>query len=74
MWMMPLHLHVNQKSDYDMMMMIFSIYGLGAQKNHLILMVLLSTHYICFGCEIRKLLSLLCTQRPDLAHKIFGLP
>ena len=21
MWMMPLHLHVNQKSDYDMMMM-----------------------------------------------------
>ena len=20
MWMMPLHLHVNQKSDYDMMM------------------------------------------------------
>ena len=22
MWMMPLHLHVNQKSDYDMMMMI----------------------------------------------------
>ena len=23
MWMMPLHLHVNQKSDYDMMMIIF---------------------------------------------------
>ena len=22
MWMMPLHLHVNQKSDYDMMMMM----------------------------------------------------
>ena len=22
MWMMPLHLHINQKSDYDMMMMI----------------------------------------------------
>ena len=22
MWMMPLHLHVNQKSDYDMMIMI----------------------------------------------------
>ena len=22
MWMMPLHLHVNQKSDYDMIMMI----------------------------------------------------
>ena len=23
MWMMPLHLHVNQKSDYDMMLNIF---------------------------------------------------
>ena len=22
MWMMPLHLHVNQKSDYDMIMMV----------------------------------------------------
>ena len=22
MWMMPLHLHVNQKSDYDMIMMM----------------------------------------------------
>ena len=28
---------------------------LGAQKNHLIEMVLLSTHNICFGWEIRKL-------------------
>ena len=25
MWMMPLHLHVNQKSDYDDMMMNLSI-------------------------------------------------
>ena len=28
---------------------------LGAQKNHLIETVLLSTHNICFGLEIRKL-------------------
>ena len=28
---------------------------LDAQKNHLIEMVLLSTHNICFGLEIRKL-------------------
>ena len=26
MWMMPLHLHVNQKSDYGMMMMIWYIF------------------------------------------------
>ena len=32
MWMMPLHLHVNQKSDYDMMMMMIS-YDL--DPNHL---------------------------------------
>ena len=31
MWMMPLHLHVNQKSDYDMMMIDF----LNTIKNHL---------------------------------------
>ena len=30
-------------------------YVLGAQKNHLIEMVLLSGHNICFGWEIRKL-------------------
>ena len=28
---------------------IFSIYVLGAQENRLIVMVLLSTHNICFG-------------------------
>ena len=28
---------------------------MGAQKNRLIETVLLSTHNICFGCEIRKL-------------------
>ena len=26
MWMMPLHLHVNQKSDYDMMMSVITSY------------------------------------------------
>ena len=26
MWMMPLHLHVNQKSDYDMMMMMMILW------------------------------------------------
>ena len=41
-------------------MLIFSYpsvltYVLGAQKNRLIETVLLSTHNICFGCEIRKL-------------------
>ena len=30
-------------------------YALGAQKNRLTEMVLLSTHHICFGQEIRKL-------------------
>ena len=33
----------------------FLIYVLGAQKNHLIETVLLNTHNICFGWEIRKL-------------------
>ena len=31
-------------------------YVLGAQKNRLIEMVLLSTHNICFGLEIRKII------------------
>ena len=35
MWMMPLHLHVNQKSDYDMMMIctIFQFYVVFAQNS-----------------------------------------
>ena len=32
------------------------MYVLGAQKNHLIEIVLLSTHNICFGCRIRKII------------------
>ena len=32
------------------------IFGLVAQKNHLIEMVLLSTHNICFGWEIIKMI------------------
>ena len=40
MWLMPLHLNVNQKSDYDWMNYDFSTktYVLGTQKNHLIIM------------------------------------
>ena len=34
----------------------FNIYVLGDQKNNLIETVLLSTHSICFGSEIRKLI------------------
>ena len=34
---------------------MFLSYVLGAQKNRLIESVLLSTHNICFGLEIRKL-------------------
>ena len=26
MWMLPLYLHVNQKSDYDMMMMVGKLF------------------------------------------------
>ena len=42
-------------------------YVLGAQKNHIIETVLLSTHNICFGWEIRKLFFLVHTLnlRPD---------
>ena len=32
MWMMPLHLHVNQKSDYDDMMTVKSDYPM--QENY----------------------------------------
>ena len=49
MWMMPLHLHVNKKSDYDMMIIFQLIRVLGAQKNHLMETFLLSTHNICLG-------------------------
>ena len=31
MWMMPLHLHVNQTSDYDMMMMTKAQKGLAGR-------------------------------------------
>ena len=68
MWMMPLHLHVNQKSDYDYDIYdlniklqlfsypLFKTCVLGAQKNHLIEKILLSTHNICFGSGIRKII------------------
>ena len=57
MWMIPLHLHVNQKIRlwYDMISLNMCF---GCSKNRLIeivLLVLLSTNNICFGWEIRKL-------------------
>ena len=37
MWMMPLHLDVNQKSDYDMMMMMYK-YCLSKRNSNPIIM------------------------------------
>ena len=48
-----------------------------AQKNHLIETVLLSTHNICFGCEIRKvvfnhmLLFLFLGQKEEKSGEIW---
>ena len=39
-----------------MFLPIILTFVLGAQKKRLIEMVLLSTHYACFGWEIRKLI------------------
>ena len=36
-------------------------YILGAQKDHLIEKVLLNTHNICFGCELKKTIFLVHT-------------
>ena len=44
-------------------------YVLGAQKNRLIETVLLSTHNICFGWEIRKLIFVTIIWRPDIEVK-----
>ena len=47
---------------------------LGAQKNRLIETVLLSTHNICFGLEIRKLIfHITCLSGGLTAHKILVL-
>ena len=43
--------------------------GLGAQKNHLIETVLLSTHNICFGLEIRKMIFTEAVLSGDLFHQ-----
>ena len=45
-------------------------YVLGAQKNRLIETVLLSTHNICFGWEIRKKNDILDLRPDDLILKI----
>ena len=50
------------KQNFSVKLLIFSCpsvltYVLGAQKNRLIETVLLSTHNICFGWEIRKLFA-----------------
>ena len=47
-------------------------YVLGAQKNRLIEMVLLSTHNICFGWEIRKLILNISFLNNALGIKYWG--
>ena len=45
-----------EEQKFGRKMVTFSYpFVLGAQKNHLIEMVLLSTYNICFNCEITKL-------------------
>ena len=48
-------------------------YVLGAQKNRLIEAVLLSTHNICFGSEIRKLFFRYTLLTKVLAITVFKL-
>ena len=45
----------NQRKNINIILPINLSYVMGAQKNRLIETVLLSTHNICFGWEIRKL-------------------
>ena len=47
MWMLPLYLHVNQKSDYDMM----KTYAIGTSRSNVLQTLLISTHNICFQGE-----------------------
>ena len=54
------HAHIGLSEIFERKSVIFSnpsvrTYVLGAQKNRLVETVLLSTHIICFGWEIRKL-------------------
>ena len=44
-----------QRKIVNIFLLIILTYVLGTQKNRLIERVLLITHNICFGCEIRKL-------------------
>ena len=59
MWLMPLHLHINQKSDYDLINYDFSTktYVVGSQKNHLIIM---------FKLIVKKILTFLYAQNISL--------
>ena len=59
MWMMPLHLYINKKSDdgdeCDDLKIIFlnslqKHYVVGTKKHHLNVMVLFSTPNACFNC------------------------
>ena len=52
---------------------LFLAYVLGAQKNLLIETVLLSTHNICFGWEIRKLIFSYALLSKGLQTKYFSL-
>ena len=56
MWMMPLHLHVNQKSDYDMMMMMMFAFvvssitvDLSSEYNHVT-----SSHSVSYSESLVK--------------------
>ena len=54
-------------SIFSVKLLIFSYlsvltYVFGAQKNRLIETVLLSTHNICFGWEIKKIIFFVCTH------------
>ena len=50
----------------------FLAYVLGAQKNRLIETVLLSTHNICFGWEIRKLFFRYALLSPEIYKSTFS--
>ena len=54
----PQQVYINKKFQREVVFFSYPsilTYVLGAQKNRLIETVLLSTHNICFGWEIRKL-------------------
>ena len=48
------------------------MFVLGAQKNRLIEKVLLSTHELCFGCEIRNIYSLIMHSYLETSISVKG--